>query len=65
MKFAFLDLGSTEFILILLVLIALVIAVGNYGKNTALGYRGSVLLALVSSPLVAVIIIRIIKLRSK
>ena len=65
MKLAFLDLGSTEFILILLVLIVLIIAVGNYGKNTVLGYRGSVLLSLLASPLVAVIIIRIIKLRSK
>lgn len=64
MKLAFLDIGSTEIILILLV-VAFIIAVGNYGKNTALGYRGSVVLSLLASPLVAFIIISIIKSRSK
>jgi ABC-type transport system involved in multi-copper enzyme maturation permease subunit len=65
MKLAFLDQGSADITLILIVLIAFIITVGNYGKNTALGYRGSVLLSLLSSPLLAFIIIRIIKSRSK
>jgi ABC-type transport system involved in multi-copper enzyme maturation permease subunit len=63
MTLAFLDIGSGELVLILTILIVGIIAVGNYGKHTALGYRGSVLLSLLSSPVVAFIIISIIRSR--
>lgn len=60
MTLAFLNLGFPELILIGLGLL-LIIAIGNYGRNTALGYTGSIILAVLSTPLVAFIIIAIIK----
>jgi hypothetical protein len=49
-------LGIAE-ILLILICLALIIAVANYGKDTALGYWGTVVLALFTSPLVAFLII--------
>ncbi|MBG6234401.1 ABC-type transport system involved in multi-copper enzyme maturation permease subunit [Pedobacter sp. CAN_A7] len=64
MLLKFLNLGITEMFFVLIILL-LIIAIGNYGKNTALGYWGSVLLSILSTPIVAFIIISIIKLRSR
>lgn len=61
MTLAFLNIGSTEFALIFIVLILIVIAVANYGKDTALGYWGSIALALLTSPIVALIVILFLK----
>jgi uncharacterized membrane protein len=63
MLLTFLNLGSVE-IGILLFLLLVIIAIGNYGKNTALGYWGSVLLALVSTPVVAFIVILVLRSRN-
>ena len=63
MLLTFLNLGITEFILILSLILLLIVGVGNYGKNTALGYWGSVLLSILSSPIIAFIIISILKSR--
>jgi hypothetical protein len=60
MTLAFLDIGGFEFILILLWLV-LIIALGKYGKKTALGYYGSILLAIFTTPLVAFIVIIILR----
>lgn len=60
MKLAFLNIGSYELIL-LVVAILLIAAVGQYGKNTALGYWGSILLAIFTTPVVAFIVITILK----
>jgi len=65
MTLAFLDIGGVEFTLIILIALAVFWSIGNYGKDTALGYRGSVLLSMLLTPLVALAIIRIIKSRSK
>lgn len=55
-------LGILEIILIVVAFL-FVIALGNYGRNTALGYWGSILLALLSTPVVAFIIISILRYR--
>ena len=63
MNFPFMNLGMTElgiFSIILLIIVAL----GNYGRNTALGYWGSVLLAFLGSPLGAFLIITFLKFRN-
>ena len=60
MILAFAGIGTFEIIVILLALF-LTIAVGNYGRDTKLGYWGSVLLSIFSSPIVAAIIIYAIK----
>jgi hypothetical protein len=39
-------------------------AVGNYGKSTALGYWGTILLAVLSTPITAFIIVAILKWRN-
>ena len=65
MTLAFLGIGGGELVLIVLIALAVFWGIGNYGKDTALGYRGSVLLSMVLTPLVAFAIIRIIKSRSK
>lgn len=64
MILTFLNLGIIEIVFVLITLL-IIIAVGNYGKNTALGYWGSVLLSVLSTPLVAFIIISILKSRSR
>jgi hypothetical protein len=53
-------MGSIE-ILLITALFATVIGLGNYGRNTALGYWGSILLTVFSSPIVAFIVIRILR----
>ena len=60
----FLNLGTIEIVLMIIILL-IIIAVGNYGKDTALGYGGSVFLSVISTPLVALIIISILKSRSR
>jgi len=64
MLLTFFNLGNFEIFFVLIILL-LIMAVGNYGKPTALGYWGSVLLSVISSPLVAFIVIFIIKSRSR
>lgn len=64
MLLTFFNLGTPEMVIILIILLV-IMAVGNYGKNTALGYWGSVLLSILSTPLVAFIIISIIKFRAR
>jgi len=61
MTLAFLNIGSTEFALIVVVLLLIIIAVANYGKDTALGYWGALFLALLTSPIVAFIVILFLK----
>ncbi len=46
-------------ILVILIGIAILLAVANYGKNTTLGYFGSLLLAIFTTPLIAFFIILI------
>ncbi len=63
MTLAFLNIGPIEIIIILVVAISVIIAIGNYGKHTALGYSGSVLLSVLGTPLIALIVISILRLR--
>lgn len=63
MNLPFMNLGMTE-LGILSVILLFVVALGNYSRNTALGYWGSVLLAFLGSPLGAFLIITYLKLRS-
>lgn len=63
MNFVLLNLGAIE-IIIFVVALLLILALGNYGRNTALGYWGSILLALVSTPIIAFIVISVIKTRT-
>jgi hypothetical protein len=62
MKLAYLNIGIgvPEVILIVLA-IFFIIVIGRYGKNTALGYWGSILLAIFTTPVVAFIVITILK----
>ena len=60
MTLLFIDIGVSEALLIFLVLI-LVIAVGNYGKGTQLGYWGTIVLALLTSPIIAFIVVLFLK----
>lgn len=60
MQLTFLNLGTPEIFLILIALL-LIIWIGHYGKNTALGYSGSVVLAILGTPLVALIVIAVLK----
>ena len=63
MNFVLLNLGAIE-IIIFVVALLLILALGNYERNTALGYWGSILLALVSTPIIAFIVISVIKTRT-
>lgn len=62
MRITFSNLQGPEIGLIAVILI-FVIALGNYGRNTALGYWGSILLTFLSTPLGAFIIIYILRAR--
>jgi len=63
MTLAFLNLSTIEVIAILTILLLVIVAVGRYGRDTILGYGGSVLLSLLTTPLVAFIVISFIKPR--
>ncbi len=63
MTLAFLNIGPIEIVIILVIALSVIIAIGNYGKRTALGYSGSVLLAVLATPLTAFIVISILRLR--
>lgn len=60
MTLAFLGLGAMEIVIILIVLF-LIIAVANYGRDTALGYWGTLILSLITSPVVGFIVVLILK----
>jgi len=60
MNLAFLNIGTIELVVIVLA-ISLIIAVANYGRDTALGYWGSLALSLITSPVVAFIVILFLK----
>ena len=49
--------------LLILIAILIIVAVGNYSRNTRLGYWGSVLVAILGSPLLAFIVIFILRNR--
>lgn len=63
MILAFLNLGTSEVLLIVIVFLVIIFPIGYYGRNTQLGYWGSVLLALLSTPVVAFIIISVLRYR--
>jgi ABC-type transport system involved in multi-copper enzyme maturation permease subunit len=60
MILAFLNMGAAEILVVLIGLI-LIIALGNYGRNTALGYWGSILLSIIVTPVIAFFIISYLK----
>ncbi len=62
MTLAFIEFGFIEIIFII-IWIAIIYAVGNYGRDTALGYWGSILLAIFTTPLIAFIVILVLKKR--
>ncbi|MGF7081256.1 hypothetical protein [Mucilaginibacter sp. UYCu711] len=69
MILAFKIVGSgTMFTLVMVGFIALwllfINAVGQYGKDTALGYWGTILLAVLSTPITALIIVAIVRSRT-
>ncbi|TSJ43787.1 hypothetical protein FO440_06255 [Mucilaginibacter corticis] len=64
MTLAFFDFGILEVLLIVLDII-LIIWVARLGKDTALGYFGTLLIAIFGSPLLALIIILILKTRRR
>lgn len=57
-------IGTPE-ILLIIVAIIFVIGIGNYGRDTQLGYTGSVLLAILTSPIIAFLVIYYLKYRAK
>ena len=40
MKLSFINIGGQEVVLIGIIVLIIFVAIGNYGKNTALGYWG-------------------------
>lgn len=57
-------LGEVVIVSLLLVFIFFIFeGIGNYGNDTALGFWGSVLVAIIVSPLVALVLIFFLKRR--
>ena len=63
MKLVFLDIGAVELIIVLLGLL-IIIAIGNFGKKTALGFVGSILLAIITTPVIAFFVILYLRSRN-
>ena len=61
---AFLNLSGFELVFIIVGIIML-FAVANYGRDTQLGYIGSLVLAMITSPVIAFIIIYYLKYRAR
>ncbi|MDP3467772.1 MAG: hypothetical protein Q8S11_05525 [Daejeonella sp.] len=64
MTLAYLNISGPEIILIILYLF-LIIGIGHYGRRTALGYEGTVLLALFATPFFAFALVYYLNYRSK
>ena len=62
MTLAFFDFGILGVLLIILDII-LIIWVAQLGKSTSLGYFGTLLIAIFGSPILALIVVLILKLR--
>jgi hypothetical protein len=60
MTLAFINFGAVELVYII-IYVLLVFTIGNYGRNTVLGYLGSILLAIFFTPLIAFIVIVILR----
>lgn len=54
------SLGGLEIVLIL-VMLAMIWALGRYGRDTRVGFGGAILLAVLLTPLIAFIIISFLK----
>lgn len=63
MTLLFLDISAPQFIIVTLLYIAFVIGIGNYGKST-IGYKRSVLIALLFTPIIAYILVGLLKRRN-
>jgi hypothetical protein len=61
---AFLNLRGFE-LMIVIVGILMLFAVANYGRDSQLGYFGSLLLAVFTSPILAFIVIYYLKYRAR
>ena len=57
----FLSFGVGFLAIVMVVWLLLIVALGNYGRNTELGYWGSVLLAIFTTPVIAFIVILVLK----
>ncbi|PRY53234.1 hypothetical protein B0I27_104244 [Arcticibacter pallidicorallinus] len=57
MALTFLNIGTSEVVILLVIVLLMVIAIGHYGRNTILGYWGSIIVAILASPLVAFIVV--------
>jgi len=64
MTLAYLNISGPEVILIFSYFL-LIIWVGHYGRQTALGYWGTIMIALFASPLLAFAIVYFLNNRSK
>lgn len=60
MILAFLNMGGMELVIVLISLL-LIIVLGNYGKDTALGYWGTILLSVFLTPIVALAVVLYLK----
>lgn len=60
---AFINISGPEIILIIAVVFTIV-TIGHYGRKTALGYTGSVLLSLVTSPLIGFAVVYYLRSKS-
>lgn len=65
MTLAFLNIGTPEIIVLLLFIGLIFWAIGNYGRDTVLGFWGSILVALFTTPLVAFLIIFVLRNRNR
>ncbi|RCH53690.1 hypothetical protein DJ568_15740 [Mucilaginibacter hurinus] len=65
MTIAFLNIGTAEMLIIFFLFVLLTVFVANYGRDTPLGYWGSVLLCLLTSPPVAFLILFLFKSLNK
>jgi len=59
MEFLSFSLGFVAIVMVVWLL--LIIALGNYGRDTELGYWGCILLALFTTPVIAFIVILVLK----
>jgi phosphate/sulfate permease len=63
MAVAYMNTSRPDFILLLIGAVIAVLAIGQYGRKTQLGYTGSILISIFASPIIGFVVVYYLRSR--